>query len=220
MSQTKNIIITGASGMVGKSVLLEAIDDERIASILLIGRSSLGMNNPKIKEILLNDFTKIYEHTKALFGYDALIHCMGVSAMGLSEEEYSRLTFDTTKALADTFYSVNPDGVMNYVSGEGTHANSSMMWSRVKSKAEEYVLNKGFSDAYAFRPGTILPERGIKSRTSLYNTLYLVFRPLFPLFRMMNSVTSTSRIGKALINTVFTSYTDKYPVNRLINTMS
>ena len=44
------------------------------------------------------------------------------------------------------------------------------------------ILNMGFKDAYAFRPGAILPERGIKSRTGWNNAFYMVFRPFFSAF--------------------------------------
>ena len=62
------------------------------------------------------------------------------------------------------------------------------------------ILNKGFKDAYAFRPGAILPERGVKSKTKLYNLFYSITKPIFPLLKRMKSVTTTSRIGQAMIN--------------------
>ena len=92
--------------------------------------------------------------------------------------------------------------VFNYVSGAGTDSTekSSTMWARVKGKTENMILNMGFKDAYMFRPGAILPERGTKSNTKLYHMLYVVTRPLFPLMKRMKSVTTTTRIGRAMIN--------------------
>ena len=49
----KKVIITGATGMVGKGVLLECLDHEVIAEVLVIGRNSLGMEHPKLKELIL-----------------------------------------------------------------------------------------------------------------------------------------------------------------------
>lgn len=74
------------------------------------------------------------------------------------------------------------------------------MWARVKGKTENMIFEKGFKDAYAFRPGVILPERGVKSKTGLYNSLYILTRPIFPLLKKMKSATSTINIGKAMIN--------------------
>ncbi len=129
---------------------------------------------------------------------------MGVSALGLSEEQYTRITFDITKAFADTLYQLNPDMVFNYVSGVGTDSaeQGRIMWARVKGKTENYILNRGFRDAYAFRPGMIIPEKGIKSSTSWYQAIYTLTRPLFPLFKRSKNVTTTTRIGHAMINTL------------------
>ena len=55
----KNVIITGSTGMVGKGVLLECLDSSNIKSVLVINRSSINMQHPKLKEILLPDFQSI-----------------------------------------------------------------------------------------------------------------------------------------------------------------
>ena len=57
--------------------------------------------------------------------------------------------------------------VFNYVSGTGTDSSEKgrVMWARVKGKTENMVLRQRFKDAYAFRPGAILPEKGVKSKT-------------------------------------------------------
>jgi len=62
------------------------------------------------------------------------------------------------------------------------------------------MLNMGFKDAYAFRPGVILPERGIHSKTMLYDVMYVILRPFFPLMKKLKSVTTTTKVGRAMIN--------------------
>ena len=129
---------------------------------------------------------------------------MGVSVVGLSEEKYTAITYEATSILSELLYGLNPDLVFNYVSGTGTDSSEkgSLMWARVKGRAENKILNQGFKDAYAFRPGAIIPERGIKSSTLMYNLFYIISRPLFPLLRRMDSITTSSRLGQAMINSV------------------
>tara|TARA_R110000868_G_C10658014_1_gene745573 strand:+ start:50 stop:718 length:669 start_codon:yes stop_codon:yes gene_type:complete len=196
------VIITGSTGMVGKGVLLECIDDARVENILLINRSSASITHPKIKEILHNDFTDFSPIKNEFTGYDACFHCMGVSSAGISEEAYYNLTYTISEALANTLFEANPNLLFTYVSGAGTDSSeqSSTMWARVKGKTENMILNKGFKDAYAFRPGAIIPERGVKSKTKLYNFFYSITKPVFPLLKKMKSVTTTSRIGQAMLN--------------------
>lgn len=198
------VILTGSTGMVGKGVLLECLDDNRLDQVLLINRSPININHPKIKEILHNDFTDFSSIQHEFEGFDACYHCMGVSSVGISEEAYYKLTYTITEALVDTVYKANPEMIFMYVSGEGTDSSekSSSMWARIKGKTENMIFNKAFRDAYAFRPGAILPERGVKSKTKLYNAIYVLTRPIFPLLKKMKSVTSTINIGKAMLHLI------------------
>lgn len=196
------VIITGSTGMIGKGLLLECIDNPEVEEVLLVNRNSVGIMNQKVKEIIHKDFSDFSPIKNQLKGYDACYHCMGVSAAGINEENYTNLTYKVSKALASVLYNLNPNMVFCYVSGTGTDSTEKgrVMWARVKGKTENMILKMGFKDAYAFRPGVILPERGIKSRTALYRVFYVIFRPLFPLLKRMKSVTTTTKLGRAMIN--------------------
>ena len=51
-----NVIIFGATGMVGQGVLLECLDHLEVSGILAVGRSSCGIDHPKLQELLQQDF--------------------------------------------------------------------------------------------------------------------------------------------------------------------
>jgi nucleoside-diphosphate-sugar epimerase len=53
----KKVIITGATGMVGKGILLECLDHQEVDEVLVIGRSTIGMKHQKLKEIIKKDFS-------------------------------------------------------------------------------------------------------------------------------------------------------------------
>lgn len=216
------VIITGSTGMVGKGVLLECLEHTFIEKILVINRSTLQMNHPKLKEVLLADFTRVEEIKNQIEGYDACFFCMGVSSVGLNEEAYNNLTYKPVKAFADLLYRLNPGLVFNYVSGTGTDSTEkgSSMWARVKGKTENAVLQKGFKDAYAFRPGMIVPEKGIKSKTPLYNAIYVIMRPLFSLMKKSKNITTTTKLGLAMINTLRFPQANKFLENKDINVLA
>lgn len=198
------VIITGTTGMIGESVLLECLSSPAVDHVLIINRKPLGRQHAKLEEILHKDFTDFSPLQAAIndFAPDACYHCMGVSSVGMDEAAYSRLTFDVTKSLADTVYAANPGAVFTYVSGAGTDEteSGSTMWARVKGKTENYVLNQGFKDAYAFRIGMVIPEKGVKSSTSWVNLIYTVLRPLFGLMQRSSSVITSSQLGQAMID--------------------
>lgn len=218
-----SVLITGATGMVGKGVLLECIRHSQIESITLISRSSVDIQSPKIKQILLRDFMEIDSVRDQLENIDGCFHCMGVSSVGMSEEQYTHLTFDITKKLADMCFELNPHMTFNYVSGTGTDSSETgrQMWARVKGRTENYILSMGFDKSYMFRPGLIIPENGIKSRTRIYNSLYTIMKPFFPLLKKMKSVTTTTKIGQAMINSLIQpKYDLVYLENKNISKMA
>ena len=218
----KNVIITGSTGMVGKSVLLECLESPHIEKVLVINRHSLEMQHPKLEELLLPDFLQVETIKDQLTGYDACFHCMGVSALGMSEEAYHKVTYEVTKAFADVLCEINPGMVFNYVSGAGTDSSEKgkIMWARVKGKTENMVLGKGFKDAYAVRLGTILPEKGIMSRTNWYSYMYVILSPFFPLLKKSKNITTTTKFGKAMINTLRFPMSKKYLTNKDINELA
>jgi len=209
----KKVIITGATGMVGMGVLLECIDNEEISEILTIGRSITGLTHPKLKEIVQADFTDFSSVKTKLARYDGCFYCLGVSASGLKEDQYTKITYEYTLSLASTLFKLNPEMTFNYVSGEGTDSSEKgrMMWARVKGKTENDILNIGFKQAFAFRPGVIIPLRGVKSRTKLYQFMYDYFMWLVKLIKFLwpNSVVNTTQIGLAMINSLSKEYDKK-----------
>ena len=57
----------------------------------------------------------------------------------MSEEDYRRLTYDLTIAVARQFLPGNPRMIFEYISGEGTDANSRQTWARVQAETEAAV---------------------------------------------------------------------------------
>jgi uncharacterized protein YbjT (DUF2867 family) len=201
-------IIYGASGMVGKGVLLECLDSPDVEKVLTISRRPLGITHPKLKEIIAQDVSELEAHKAMLKDYDACFFCLGITSVGLSEEEYTKTTYTLTMKVANQLHSINDQMTFCYVSGAGTDTNGRMMWARVKGRTED-ELSAMFKSAYMFRPGVIVPLRGIHSRTKLYNTLLVILKPFFPLLQRMKSATDTTRIGKAMINAALKGY-DKH----------
>ncbi|NMM47776.1 NAD-dependent epimerase/dehydratase family protein [Marinigracilibium pacificum] len=207
------VIITGASGMVGKGVLLECIEDEDIDKILLIGRSVIEINHPKVEYLIHKDFNDFSSLTDKIAGYDACFMCMGISAAGLTEEEYTEITYNYTLSLTTTLFKLNPQMTITYVSGQGTDSTEKgrVMWARVKGKTENTLLNIGFKGAYMYRPGAIIPLKGIKSRTKMYQFMYDYFLWLIKIIKKMspNSIVNTTQMGKSMIYIAKTGYSEK-----------
>ena len=216
-----DVLITGSTGMVGKSVLYECIKDKRVKNIYLINRISTNLKSSKISEFILKDFLHVGELKDKITNCDACFHCMGITSFGQKSDYYYRVTFEMTKVLTDLVYEINPNSVMTYVSGEGTskNENSKIPWANVKGKAENYILNKGLKDAYMIRLGLLIPENGIKAKTKLYNLFYTLMKPLYPLMRLLPTITTSSKLGLAMINCFYFPLKNKYLDNKKINNL-
>lgn len=204
------VIVTGASGMVGKGVLLECLDHADISEVLSIGRKSIKMDHPKLKELQHSDFSEFDSIATQLKGYDACYHCMGVSSAGMNEEDFTKFTYQYTMALMSVLVKNNPQMTVTYISGQGTDSTEKgrTMWARVKGKTENDIINLGFKQAFAFRPGGIIPKRGVVPSSKLYRVLVTNLSWLLNLMKALapNSIVDSSQIGLAMIHATQRGY--------------
>lgn len=197
------VILTGATGMVGEGVLIECLDNIHVSQILVVGRRSIQKTHPKLTELIVPDFLKIKDFSEELGGYDACFFCAGISSVGMKEEDYVRITYDTTMAFAKTLLDKNQNMVFNFVSGQATDSSERgrVMWARVKGKTENHLMRLGFKGAYNFRPGVMLPVEGQKNTKSAYVIIAKLMKFVTP-----KLVLSIGDIGKAMINAVLKGY--------------
>ncbi|MET9479321.1 NAD-dependent epimerase/dehydratase family protein [Streptomyces sp. NPDC006638] len=199
------VIIFGASGMVGQGVLRACVRDERVESVVLVGRTRTGGHPPQVREIVHDDFTDFTAIEDELSGLDACFYCLGVSSSGRSEDEYRRITHDYTLAAARALARRSPGLTFTYVSGEGTDSTERgrSAWARVKGRTENELLAMDFP-AYMFRPGYIRPLHGARSRTAVYRLMYGLTSWLYPLLRRLlpAHVTTTEHLGRAMLAVV------------------
>src|ERR1700761_6890220 len=99
-TKTINVIITGATGMVGEGVLHECLNDPRISTITLLNRRPTGVIHPRVKEVVLPDLFAFTGNEPGMRGADACFFCLGATSLGKSEEAYSKLTYDLTVKIA------------------------------------------------------------------------------------------------------------------------
>jgi uncharacterized protein YbjT (DUF2867 family) len=209
------VAIFGASGMVGKGVLLECLDspNPRVDSVLIVGRRSCGVSHPKIEEVLHENFYDFSALRPRFAGLDACFFCLGTTSAGKTEADYTKQTYDLTLAAARAIVGASPQAVFVYVSGVGTDSTERgrVMWARVKGKTENALLALPFRGAYMMRPGFIEPLRGVSSRTPLYRAFYRGFSWLFPLARRLfpSHVVTSVEVGRAMIRLASQGYSRK-----------
>ncbi|REK77164.1 NAD-dependent epimerase/dehydratase family protein [Paenibacillus paeoniae] len=203
------VIITGATGMVGEGVMHECLLHPDVKEILLLSRRPSGVVHDKIKEVIHDDLLHLETFAGELAGYDACFFCLGVSSIGKSEAEYTRVTYDLTLHVAGILADQNPEMVFCYVTGGGTDSSEQgrSMWARVKGRTENALLRLPFKDAYMFRPGYIHPTEGLSHSHAYYKVLGL----LYPMLRKLipRHVTTLKELGLSMIHIVQKGYEKK-----------
>lgn len=189
--------------MVGEGVLMECLENPNVSEILSVSRKSSGKKHAKLKEYIVSDFLQIDLNDENFKGYDAVFFCAGISSVGMNEEDYTKITYDTTLHFAKAALNQNPNMVFNYVSGVYTDKTESgkIMWARVKGRTENALKKLGFRGEYNFRPGFMKPVEGQEN-------VKWFFKPLiwfFPIFLPSKSL-SLHDVGRAMIHAVQKGY--------------
>jgi len=192
------IIISGSTGMVGEGILLECLDLSQVTEILSVSRRPTGIEHPKLTEYIVEDFLSITENDERLKGYDACFFCAGVSSVGMKEEDYRRITYDTTLHFAKAL-NPNPKTSFVYVSGGGTDSTEKghMAWARIKGKTENDLMKLPFKQAFGYRIGFIIPSPGQKRVLSYYK----YFAWLVPVIKLAfpNMISTMNQVARSMV---------------------
>ncbi|MGE5861589.1 MAG: epimerase [Ignavibacteria bacterium] len=213
-------IIFGATGMVGEGVLQVSLNHQAVESVLVIGRRPCKVTHPKLKEIILKNIFDLKNIEDELNGYNACFFCLGVSSIGMKEEDYKRITYDLTMSAAKTLAALNPGMTFCYVSGTGTDSTEKgrLMWARIKGKTENDLSKLPFKDAYMFRPGFIKPLKGLKNAYTISKAagiFYPVLKILFPKY-----VCTLEDLGLAMIQAAEKGFSIKILENKDIQELA
>lgn len=206
-----NVVIFGATGMVGQGVLLECIRSSTVSSITTITRRSLASRpdwaSPKVRQIVVKDVTAFESAlgNDARSKFDACFFCLGVTSAGMGEQEYTTVTRDLTLAVAERLGAASRGLCFIYLSGAGADSSeqSSVMWARIRGQTENAVLAMPSLSAYVMRPALIQPLDGVRSTIGWYNILYTLLSPVLRIMKAISpsAATTTRNVGRAMITT-------------------
>lgn len=198
------VIITGATGMVGEGVLFECLQNEKVSEVLIISRRHYELSHPKLKELLVPDFFQLNKFAEQIKGFDACFFCAGISSVGMKEDKYTYITYDTTLAFAKTLLANNERISFCFISGSHTDSSEKgkLMWARVKGRTENELMKLPFKSEYNFRPGGMLPFERQKNWKAAYKFIVKIIKALSP-----KRVITMEELGKAMINAITIGYT-------------
>lgn len=196
----KNILLTGATGMIGKIILNACLKSNDVHQVTSISRKTTGLEHPKLIEVLHKDFNNLSTIEKHFTNQDAAYYCIGVYTGQVPRDKFREITVDYTIAFADMLKANSPEVSLCFLSGQGADRSekSRMMFAKDKGIAENHLISKEFKALHIFRPGYIYP---VEPRNEP-NLSYRIFRFLYPVMKKLapKSAITSERLGLAMFH--------------------
>jgi len=180
----KSVLITGATGMVGRWALEDLLARPDVARVLSITRRPGAVDHGKVREIVHGDFLDFTALEGELAGIDVCFYCLGVYQGRVSKEAFFEITCDVQKALTDVLSRTSPDAtfVLFGASGADPEEKSPILFARAKGRAERLLSETPFPRQYVFRPGYIHPTGDRRPEGLSYRLFFPIAGPLMKIF--------------------------------------
>ncbi|KAL4879850.1 hypothetical protein BJY04DRAFT_192543 [Aspergillus karnatakaensis] len=181
------IILTGATGHIGRELLTQCLAHKSITSVIALSRRDLGVTNPKLRIHLMQESDFLTYDDPALVeelkGASACLWAIGLRPSQAGSDERTRVvSLDYTQRAAEGFQRVFEASLSSlegrkrkfrfvYISGAGVERNQNQsLWymgdfRRLRGEAENILLrhaqaNSGSFEAYIMRPGLVPSTQG------------------------------------------------------------
>ena len=208
----KNVIITGATGMIGAAVLDRCLDHPEVGAVTVMGRRRTGTSHPKLREFEVADFAASGPWHDALAEQDVAFFCLGAYTGSVPDKEFRRITVDLTLAFATALRDRSPSAGFALLSGMGADQTerSRIAFARYKGMAENGLTSLGFPQLHLFRPAFIYP---VEPRQEP-NFSYRVMRGLYPLVSRIypNIGVSSEQLAGTMIEVCLDKSAQPHPV--------
>ena len=194
----KTALIFGSSGLVGKNLLNQIINNSNYSKVKIFVRSSLEISDPKV-EIINTDFKDLQKIKNLIIGDDCFF-CIGTTKKNSPDKnEYRRIELDLPKKIAQISKS-NDIRSFIYVSSGFADPKNSGDYLKFKGLVEEEIKSLNFEKIGILRPSFLLgnrKEKRVGEKIGIF--IFKLFSPLFfgPIKKM--KPIHSEKVAKAMI---------------------
>lgn len=148
-------LVAGASGMIGKLVVEQLLQDPEYTEVKIIVRSLQAISNPKLKQLVI-DYNQIAEvELKA----DHVYCCLGTTIAKAGSKPAFELVDKTYPLMVAKEALQQGATVFSIVTAGGANASSSIFYNKVKGDVENELMALGYKHLGIFRPSMLLGNR-------------------------------------------------------------
>jgi len=192
-------IITGSSGMIGKLILANCLNSDKVTEVISLVRKPTSQKHNKLTEIVISNFED-YSALEHLFkDIEVAFFCLGVYTGQVSDDIFKKITVNYAVEFAKALEKNSPKATFCLLSGAGADRTekSKIPFARYKGMAENQIAKLNVK-LYSFRPGYIYPVEKRKEP----NVGYKIMKALYPIVKLLGdkySVKSTE-LASAIFN--------------------
>ena len=200
----RNVILTGASGMVGSLILELCLESDDVNTVTSLVRRPSSTVHPKLREIVVEDFSNYDPVIDEFENQDIAFFCIGVYTGAVPREEFRKITVDFAVAFGEALIDKSPGGTLCLLSGAGADRTekSKMMFAADKGAAENQLSSMGLKAFHTFRPGYIYPVASRKEPNFSYKLMRFLYKPLIRPLGKKYSIKSTE-LAQSMFNVGF-----------------
>lgn len=187
------LLILGATGQVGRNVLQQALEDERIGQVIAPTRRALPahpkLNNP-VSEDLRHTFANV-----AKLPLDAMICEMGTTiAKAGSKQAFREVDYVVPITFAKAAFAQGAKACA-LISSPGASLSIPLYYCRIKGELERDIQSLGFPSMTIIRPGMIGGSREeFRPAERLILPLAALLRPILPRGLWINPPANIARV--------------------------
>ena len=193
----KTAIVLGATGLVGKAVVSQLIQEDGISKIIAVTRREHDFNNRKVHNLVVN-FEQLAEYADQ-FKADMLFSCLGTTVKQAGSIAAQRnVDLDYQYEIADI---AAQNQIAHYllVSSSGANSQSKNAYLQMKGELEEKVKQLPFKCISIVQPSLLKGERNHFRLAESLGNLILPLVCLIPGLRQYRPI-SGQQVAKKLVS--------------------
>lgn len=173
----KRAVVVGATGMVGREVVQQLLNDDDYEHVITIARRQLPFSDEKLEQVII-DFDDLDKIRRVL--QESAVFCLlgtTIKTAG-SQEAFRKVDYEYPLKLGRL---AHEEGAGSYliVTAMGANAESRIFYSRIKGQLEEELRRIPFARLHILRPSLLLGER---SEFRLGEKIATILAPLWGIF--------------------------------------
>ena len=174
---SKKAILIGATGLIGHNLLTKLLTNENYREVLVISRTALKINRPKLK-VLVANFDELANYAPEING-DAVFCCLGTTVKQTPDlNQYRKIDYQYPLDVANMAFA-NGATAYHLVSSMGADVKSRLFYSRTKGEIERDLQKIPFPSIHIYRPSLLDGDR--EEKRSAENIFIGLMRLLNPI---------------------------------------